>query len=74
MGTFVSVMRVIAGALPSALLVVAVFLISTLALALGEERRKYALEVVDRMLKLAAVLVGLGPTQRDEQLQRNRGD
>lgn len=59
MSTALGIARMIAGALPSALLVVAVFMISTFALLLGDERRAYALQVVDKMLTLAAVLMGV---------------
>ena len=51
--------RLIAGALPSILLVIAVFVIGIIGLALGAERRRYALAVMGQMLNLAAVLVGL---------------
>lgn len=61
MTTTLAVARLVAGALPAILLVVAVFLLSLVALLMGEDRRTYALEAVDRMLALAAVLVGLEP-------------
>jgi len=61
MGTCVAVLRVIAGALPSTLLVVAVFILAVLALALSEKRRQFVLDMVDRMLALAGVLVGFKP-------------
>jgi len=57
--TTIGVARLVAGVLPSALLVLAVLVISVLALLLGDKRRGYALDVVDRMLSLAAVLVGV---------------
>lgn len=59
MATASSAARLVVGALPSILLVVAVFLLGMVGLALGPERRQYALAVMGQMLSLAAVLVGV---------------
>ena len=48
--------------LPSALLDVAVFLISVFTLLVDADRRTFALEVVDRMLRLSGVLAGVEPS------------
>lgn len=57
----VSSARVMAGVLPAVLLVLAVLLVALIALVLSTERRRFALSIVDRMLTLAAVLVGADP-------------
>jgi hypothetical protein len=60
MATSIAAARFIAGVLPAILLILAAFVIDVLALALGADRREYALAVVDRLVSLASVVVGQG--------------
>jgi hypothetical protein len=54
----IHVARVLAGVLPAVLVVLALFIVATIALILGSDRRAYALDVADRLIALAGVLVG----------------
>jgi hypothetical protein len=53
-----AVVRAVAGALPALLVVVFAGLLALLGLACGPGRRGYALDYADRLIDLAAVLVG----------------
>jgi hypothetical protein len=53
-------LRFLLGSVPALLTVVFAGIIALLALALDKGRREYSLEVSDRFIKFAAVLVGTG--------------
>jgi hypothetical protein len=57
-------LRFAIGALPALLTVIFAGVIALLALLLDKNRRDYALQVADRFIKFAAVLVGPGPQGR----------
>jgi hypothetical protein len=53
-----AVAQAVAGAVPALLVVIFAGLLALLALACGPGRRAYALDSVDRLTALAAVIVG----------------
>jgi len=53
-----AIAQAIAGAVPALLVVIFTGLLALLALACGPGRRAYALEYADRLIDLAAVVVG----------------
>jgi hypothetical protein len=63
------VLQVIAGIIPATLVVVFAGVIALIALALDSGRRQYALDLADRFIDLAAVLVGVGPPRRPRMAQ-----
>jgi hypothetical protein len=58
LGGVKTVVQAAAGALPALLVVVFAGLLALLALGCGPHRRSYALAYADRLINLAAVLVG----------------
>ena len=54
-----AVVQPVAGALPALVLVVFAGLLGLLALACGEDRRRYALDYAEAFIHLAAVVVGV---------------
>jgi hypothetical protein len=60
----VRVLHVIVGFIPATLVVVFAGIIALIALALDPDRRQYALDIADRFIELAAVLVGVTVPRR----------
>jgi hypothetical protein len=66
------VLQVIAGIIPATLVVVFAGVIALIALALDSGRRQYALDLADRFIDLAAVLVGVSTPGRPRMAQPAR--
>lgn len=62
-------LHVAAGIVPATLIVLFAGLIALIALALDSGRRQYALDLADRFVDLAAVLVGVTRPRRPPVLQ-----
>lgn len=54
-----AMVRAITGAVPAAMIVLGVLLLALLGIMLPTPRRRYVLEIVDRMVTLAGLLVGI---------------
>jgi hypothetical protein len=67
-----AVVRAVTGALPALLVVVFAGLLALLGLACGPGRRDYALDYADRLIDLAAVLVGRDHPGQDRYVPRER--
>ena len=68
-----AVVRVVAGALSALLVVVFAGLLALLGLACGPGRRDYALDYADRLIDMAAVLIGRHRSGQDVHLPGERG-
>jgi hypothetical protein len=64
--------RFVLGMLPALLIVVFAGVIALLALIMDKGRREYALQVADRFIKFAAVLVGARSAHDDLDTERYR--
>jgi len=73
LGGLAVVVRAVAGALPALLVVVFAGLLALLGLACGPGRRDYALDYADRLVDLAAVLMGRHRPGQDVHLPGNAG-
>jgi hypothetical protein len=63
------VIHMTAGIIPATLIVLFAGIIALIALALDSGRRQYALELAERFIDLASVLVGGTPQRRPRALQ-----
>jgi hypothetical protein len=63
------VLHVIAGIIPATLVVLFAGVIALIALALDPGRRQYALDLADRFVELASVLVGVTMPRRPRMVQ-----
>jgi hypothetical protein len=63
------ILHVVAGIIPATLVVVFAGVIAVIALALDSGRRQYALDLADRFIELASVLVGVAVPRRPRMTQ-----
>jgi hypothetical protein len=66
------ILHLAAGIIPATLIVLFAGLVALIALALDSGRRQYALDLADRFVDLAAVLVGATRPRRTQALQTAR--
>jgi hypothetical protein len=64
--------RYVLGMLPALLTVLFAGVIAFLALLMNKERRDYALQVADRFIKFAAVLVGARSGHDDQETEQRQ--